>query len=240
MSGEFEGRVIWVIGAAGAIGRAIAEALVGAGAKVVVSSRRMEEADPPIAGATAINADARRGDSIATALARIMEAHGRLDGLVVSTTLPIVGDLLELADEDWEHVIDTKLMGSIRLTRAVAPAMKETGRGSIVLISGLGGFNPSPIHIPGSVANAGINLFVKGAAKRLGPDNIRINAISPGAISSPRLEMMNRANATAAIRTPMGGAGQPGDIAEAVEFLLSDRSGYITGTVVSVDGGGVL
>lgn len=238
MDREVAGQVVWVVGAGGTIGRSIADSLVEAGAKVVVSSRGIEEADPPISGATAINVDARDATSIKVAANRIVGEFGRLDGLVVSTTLPIFGDLFELADEDWEKVLDTKLTGSIRLTRAAAPAMMKNGRGSIILISGLGGFNPSLTHIPGSIANAGVNLFVKGAAKRLGPENIRINAISPGAIRSPRLDAMQGKGA--GIRTPMGGAGEPRDIAETVMFLLSDRSKYITGTVISVDGGGLL
>ncbi|MGE0583888.1 MAG: SDR family NAD(P)-dependent oxidoreductase [Flavobacteriaceae bacterium] len=238
MGKDIKGQVVWVVGAAGTIGRSTAEALVAEGAKVIVSSRGIEDADPPIAGATAINVDARDAASIKAAAARIANEFGGLDGLVVSTTLPIFGDLLELADEDWEKVLDTKLIGSIRLTRAAAPEMIRKGRGSIVLISGLGGFNPSLTHIPGSIANAGINLFVKGAAKRLGPDNIRINAISPGAIRSPRLDAMQGKGS--GIKTPMGGAGEPADIAETVMFLLSDRSKYITGSVISVDGGGLL
>ncbi|MGE0233660.1 MAG: SDR family NAD(P)-dependent oxidoreductase, partial [Flavobacteriaceae bacterium] len=128
MGKDIKGQVVWVVGAAGTIGRSTAEALVAEGAKVIVSSRGIEDADPPIAGATAINVDARDAASIKAAAARIANEFGGLDGLVVSTTLPIFGDLLELADEDWEKVLDTKLIGSIRLTRAAAPEMIRKGR----------------------------------------------------------------------------------------------------------------
>ena len=86
-----------------------------------------------------------------------------------SLALPVFGDFLELDDDAWNSVLETKLMGTIRLVKAVAPAMKAQGGGSIVALSGGGGINPSPRHLPGSVANAGINLAFKGLSKRLGP-----------------------------------------------------------------------
>ena len=131
MEAEVEGQVVWVVGAAGTIGRSIAESLVKEGARVIVSSRGIEDADPPIEGATPINVDARDMASIKAAVARIIDKFGQLDGLVVSTTLPIFGDLFELSDEDWEKVLDTKLVGSVRLTRAAAPEMIRNGREEI-------------------------------------------------------------------------------------------------------------
>lgn len=239
MEAEFKNKVIWVVGASGALGHDIARHLSGQGATVVASSRGIEQAGTQPPETMALNVDVRRFSGPAAAVETILERYGRLDGLVVTTTLPIFGDFLDLGDEEWDEVLETKLMGTIRLIRAVVPTMQRQGRGSIVALSGGGGVNPSLRHLPGSVANAGINLVVKGLAKRFGPDRIRINVVSPGPISSPRLEAIKQAKGPS-IHTPLGGPGEPEDVTQAVSYLLSDRAKYVTGANLAVDGGGRL
>lgn len=238
MSG-FAGKVYWVVGASGAIGEGIVRQFVREGATVVSSSRSIEQKGPQVQGAEAMNVDVGTMEAAIAAANEIVRRHGRLDGLVVTTTLPIFGDFLDLTDDDWEAVLGTKLMGSIRLVRAVVPHMKSIGGGSIVLLSGGGGKNPSLRHLPGSVANAGVNLLAKGLAKRFGPEQIRINVVAPGPIESPRLEAIKKARGPS-VKTALGGAGQVDDVSETVLFLISDKAKYISGANIAVDGGGRL
>ena len=235
----FDGKVVWVVGASGAIGEDIARHLVREGAAVVASSRSIETAGVDIKGAELLNVDVSSYESAKAAADRIMETHGRLDGLVVTTTLPIFGDFLDLDDAEWEAVLQTKLMGTVRLVRAVIPHMQAGGGGAIVALSGGGGVNPSLRHLPGSVANAGVNLVVKGLAKRFGPDQIRINVVSPGPIESPRLEAIKKAKGPSVV-TALGGAGKVDDVSGAVAYLLSDAAKYVSGANLAVDGGGRL
>lgn len=239
MSEGFTGKVIWVVGASGALGEDIARQLASAGATVVASARRMEEKGSQDPGIHPLNVDVTGFEGTEKAASRIIADHGGIDGLVVTTTLPIFGDFMDLGDPEWDAVLETKLMGTIRLIRAVIPSMQERGGGSIVALSGGGGINPSLRHLPGSVANAGINLVVKGLAKRFGPDKIRINVVSPGPIESPRLEAIRKAKGPST-KTPLGGAGQPDDVSNAVLFLLSAKAKYITGANLAIDGGGRL
>lgn len=236
--GTFDGKVVWVVGASGAIGEDIARHLVRDGARVVASSRSIETADVTIEGAELMNADVSSYDAAKAVADRIVQTHGRLDGLVVTTTLPIFGDFLDLGDEEWGAVLQTKLMGTVRLVRAVVPHM-QAGGGSIVALSGGGGVTPSLRHLPGSVANAGVNLVVKGLAKRFGPDRIRINVVSPGPIESPRLEAIKKAKGPSVV-TALGGAGKVDDVSGAVAYLLSDAAKYVSGANLAVDGGGRL
>ncbi|GHF49576.1 short-chain dehydrogenase [Seohaeicola zhoushanensis] len=233
------GKVMWVVGASGAIGEGIARQLLDQGATVVASSRSIETKGPAIEGADLLNVDVSSMEAAIAAADEIVRRHGRLDGLVVTTTLPIFGDFLDLTDEDWGAVLGTKLMGSVRLTRAVVPHMAQSGGGSVVLLSGGGGKNPSLRHLPGSVANAGVNLLAQGLAKRFGPDKIRVNVVAPGPIESPRLEAIKKAKGPS-VFTALGGAGQVEDVSEAVAFLLSEKAKYISGANISVDGGGRL
>ena len=239
MSEEFSGKVIWVVGATGALGEDIVNQLTSKGATVIASSRQIEGKGAPVLGIHPMNVDVTRFETTEMVAQRIVKDHGGIDGLVVTTTLPIFGDFMDLGDAEWEAVLETKMMGTIRLIRAVVPSMQARGGGSIVALSGGGGINPSLRHLPGSVANAGINLVVKGLAKRFGPDQIRINVVSPGPIESPRLEAIRKAKGPST-KTPLGGAGEPADVSNAVVFLLSSKAKYITGANLAIDGGGRL
>lgn len=237
MPHDFHGRVIWITGAGGALGRASAELLAAQGATVIASGRRLE-ALPAGERIVPLPLDVTSTPAVEAAAGDIVARFGRLDGLVTSTTLPIFGDFLSLDDEAWQKVIDTKLLGTVRLARAVLPHLVAAGRGAIVVLSGRGGIEPSPQHLPGSSVNAALLLLVRGLGAIHGPQGIRINAVSPGPIKSPRLDALNAAGTGAPPRTPLEGPGLPGDVADAVAFLLSDEARFITGTNLLVDGGG--
>lgn len=242
-----EGRVAWVIGASGAIGNVIAEVLAGAGAQVVASARSVDKLDALVARisgagdkAWARRLDLCRRADVDAATAEIVARHGRIDALVNSTSLSIFGDFLELSDEQWLQVLDAKLLGYIRSMRAVLPHMKAQGSGSIVNISGRGGRQPTPAHLPGGSANAAVNLVGKGVADAFHKFGVRINTVAPGPIESARFEKIRASNESlgAPPRPSLDRMGKPDDIAQAVLWLLSDASRHVTGALIPVDGGG--
>jgi len=253
------GKIAWVTGAGGALGAAIATTLAGEGCTLVLSGRKranLEETAQAVAKAgkpAQIEViDLAMRDQVDGAAGRIVKANGRIDLLVNSAASSTFGDILELQDADWENVMQVKFFGYMRVLRAVLPVMTKQKFGRIVNISGRGGRQPTPAHLPGCSANAAVHVLTKGLADIYAKHNIRINAVAPGPIESARLGEIAKSNQSVSGRgggtarsgaynvTPMGRLGTPQEIADAVAFLLSDRSGYITGTVQAVDGGGTV
>lgn len=250
MSAPIKDQVIWVTGATGAIGRVVSETLAASGARVVASARKPEglralekslsvTATPLAAGIPVDVTSRREVDAVAD---QIIRQHGRIDGLVNCLAVSTFGDFLQLSDEAWNEVLQTKLLGYMRTMRAVLPGMIKRGHGAIVNIAGRGGRQPSPAHLPGCCANTGVILLSKGLADVYGRNGIRINALSPGPIDTPRhhvIDSSNKALGAAAGRVPpLQRLGRPKEIADAVLFLLSPESAYITGVNLAVDGGG--
>lgn len=258
MTGEFQGRVAWVVGASGTIGRSIAAALASEGATVVLSSRSQPALDA-LAGeiakgragaAKAIPLDVTRRESVDAAAAAIAAEFGRIDLLVNTTSVSKFGDFLALSDEDWLEVYQSKFFAYLRTIRAVVPHMVRHKYGRIVNVSGRGGHQPTlPVHLPGMSANASVNLMTKGLANMYGASGIRVNAVAPGPVESPRYDKIVSTNATLgdSASHPTGSAfntaptlnakAQPEEIADVVLFLLSERSRLMTGTVLQADGG---
>ncbi|CAO3424656.1 SDR family NAD(P)-dependent oxidoreductase [Azospirillum doebereinerae] len=237
---DFDGRVAWVVGASGALGGATARALALRGATVVLSGRNAD-ALAALAGeiggrAEALPVDIGSDPSVRAAAESIAAKHGRIDHLVNSSSVSVFGDFLSLTDEEWLAVFNAKHLGYVRTLRATIPHMIAAKFGRIVNVSGRGGQHPSRIHLPGGSANAAVDLLTKGLSKIYAEHNIRINAVSPGPIRSPRLDAMQGAGRPA--KGPVLGDGQPGDVADAVLYLLSEQSRFITGTALQVDGGG--
>jgi NAD(P)-dependent dehydrogenase (short-subunit alcohol dehydrogenase family) len=254
MNLNLQGLVGWVTGATGAIGQAICLGMAEEGVQVAMSARdlgRLEALADAIAEATghrpaAVRADLTDPASIAGAVESILKAHGRIDLLVNSTTAPVAGPFEKLTDAEWEAVWQTKYLGYVRTLRAVLPHMQRQSYGRVVNISGGGGRQPSPMHLAGGGANAAVNHLSKGLANAYGQHGIRINVVAPGPIESERLQMMATTasvNPSSGVTpgqitsSPLGRTGQPEEVADAVLYLLSDRSGYVTGVVLPVDGG---
>jgi 3-oxoacyl-[acyl-carrier protein] reductase len=257
MNDEFSGRVAWVTGAGGALGAAIARTLAVQGATTCLSGRNRETLDAVAAEihrdagdrAQVLPMDMASRDAVDRTAAAILERHGQIDFLVNCTALPIFGSFLELTDDDWERVLQAKLFGYVRTIRAALPSMVARRYGRIVNVSGRGGRQPTPAHLPGCAANAAVNNLTKGIADIHGKDNIRVNAVAPGPIETPRLTTIASSNEALAkqgqvagrpfnMPTPLGRLGAPQEIADAVAFLVSERSAFVTGTILAVDGGG--
>jgi len=239
-------RIVWITGASGAIGASIAERACTEGAQVILSGRTIEKLEMLTNklvsdgySACALLTDVTDQQSIKTAFGQILSRFQRIDCLVNSTSVSAFGSFLDLSDETWLEVIDTKLLGYMRCMRAVLPQMKSQGSGSIVNISGRSGRQPTSTHLPGACANAAINVLDKGLADSMIDFGVRINTISPGPIVSERFEKLQ------SMTTGLAGqqvqqfkqAGTPEDVANATVWLLSDQAKHITGTVMAVDGG---
>ena len=247
---ELSGKIVWIVGATGAIGQAVAAGFAAEGARLALTSRRAGKIAESAAavralGAEAIEVPADAGDAARTrdAAARIVETYGRLDVLVTAVTVPAFGPFLEIAASVFQDAITAKLLGSINCMQAAIPSMRAARGGSIVCVTGTGGKMPIGIHLPGGSVNAALNLVVRGLATEFGPDGIRVNAVSPGPVRSPRQDVMQAAGAakdSPAARIPLGRFGEIDEVADSVLFPASARSRYITGNVLQVDGGGVL
>ncbi|MEQ7918586.1 SDR family oxidoreductase [Xanthomonas sp. WHRI 1810A] len=232
---ELQQQVIWITGASGALGHAICEHLHRARARIIVSGRTLDTLPSARDGLERLALDVTDRLAVDAGAQQILDRYGRIDGLVTCTTIPRFGDFLSLQDDDWSDVLNAKLLGSIRPARSVIPAMISQRGGSIVFITGRGGTVPPPKHLPGSCANASLNLLAQGLATEYGQHGIRVNALAPGPIQSPRLEAMKSGVANA--RSALGGPGRPDDVAAAVSFLLSSQARHITGVCLPVDGG---
>ncbi|MCW5574904.1 MAG: SDR family oxidoreductase [Burkholderiales bacterium] len=240
--------VVWVIGASGTIGMAVARRFSDAGFKVVVSARRRAllrklTGSPGASGASsALPVDLASRASVDRAVKTVVRCHGRIDVLVNCAAAAIFGDFLELTDAQWNAVLQTKLLGYIRSMRAVIPFMLRQGGGSIVNVTGRGGRQPTPAHLPGCAANIALNLVTKGTADAYAHRNIRINAVAPGPVESARHHQIARSNKkltqSAGKLPPVGRLGTPEEIAEAVFFLASPGAAFISGVTLQVDGGG--
>lgn len=239
-------RVIWIMGASGAIGAAIAQRCCAEGAQVVLSGRTKDKlqalADQLLAeghSVVALETDVTDQALVTQTAQQIIHRFTRIDCLVNSTSVSAFGSFLDLSDETWMDVIDTKLLGYMRTMRAVLPHMQSQGAGAIVNISGRSGRQPTTTHLPGACANAAINVLDKGLADAMIDFGVRINTVSPGPIVSARFEKLQ--NMTAGITgqqvQKFNQAGTPEDVANATVWLLSDQAKHITGTVLAVDGG---
>ncbi|PWR17805.1 SDR family NAD(P)-dependent oxidoreductase [Zavarzinia compransoris] len=241
MTQDLTGKVIWITGASGALGKATALVLAARGAVVIASGRSVAETAFGTAAIDRLPLDVRDDGAVRAALATLLARHGRIDGLVTSTNVGAFGDFLDLTDEDWQRVLEAKLLGTVRPVRAVAPHLAAQGAGSIVIIGGRGGIDPPPQHFPGASVNAALDLLVIGLGRRFGPQGVRSNVIAPGPIQSPRFAGMEATKAGTArynTESSIPGPGLPGDVAEAAAFLLSDAARFVNGTSLLVDGGG--
>lgn len=245
---DLSGRVAIVTGASRGIGRAIAETLALAGARVALASRKqasLDEATSEIraAGGEAVGIAAHNGDK--QALTALVEAtvarYGRLDILVNNAaTNPHFGTILEADDSYWRKTIDVNLMGNVWLTQAAVKQMRASGGGKIINVASIVGLNPGRYQGIYSVTKAGVISLTKTLATELGPDNIQVNTIAPGLVKTKFAQALwGNEDLLAQVldRTPAGRIGQPDDMAGIALFLASSASDYTTGAVFVLDGG---
>jgi 2-hydroxycyclohexanecarboxyl-CoA dehydrogenase len=248
--GLLEGRVAVVTGGAGGIGGATTRRLAEEGATVVVNdvdearlSATVGEVLDAGRSAVPVPGDIRLSPTVATlADAAYAQADGRVDVLVnnVGDYRPN-GRFLRTTEEEWAALHALNFEHVLRCTRALAPAMVERGRGSIVNVSTVEASRGIPANAVYSAYNAAVEAFTRSLAVELGGDGVRVNAIAPDladTIQTPAAAML-RDRDPGLVRSwvPLGRFGDPEDYADVVVFLASDLSRFVTGHVIPVDGG---
>jgi NAD(P)-dependent dehydrogenase (short-subunit alcohol dehydrogenase family) len=245
---SLEGKVAVVIGASRGIGRAIALRFAQAGAKVVVSSRKLEDvqavADEIEASggeALALQAHVGRSDDVTTVVTRAVETFGRVDVAVNNAgTNPHFGPLLAADEGQVDKTLDVNLKGVFRGCKAVAPQMEKQGGGKIINIASVAGLRPGPGMGVYGISKAGVLMLTQVLAVELGPANIQVNAIAPGVIKTRFSQVLWQTPEIAepALRNlPAGRFGEPEEVASLALYLASPASDYVTGAVFVVDGG---
>jgi 3-oxoacyl-[acyl-carrier protein] reductase len=242
-------RVYVVTGGSGGLGRATAEALVADGARVVIGARdqdAVERAAQELGGAAhavGVQADLGRAASAQRLVEAAHSAYGGLDGALVSVGGPPPGSALDTDEDAWRAGFESVFLGVLRLTRHVADALGDEG-GSIALVLS----SSVRVPIPGLAVSNGLRPGLAGIAKtlasELGPRNIRVNGLLPGRISTDRTIEVDRASGDpeaaarrAGAMIPLGRYGEPAEFGRVAAFLLSPAASYVTGSMVTVDGG---
>ncbi|MEO3997318.1 SDR family oxidoreductase [Mesorhizobium sp. CAU 1732] len=252
MSGLFDlsGKVAVITGSSRGIGRAIAERMAEAGARVTISSRKAEACD---AVASAINE--RHGEERALAIpanisdraglqhlvTTVCERWGSIDTLVCNAATNLYyGPLGGISDDQFRKVLDNNIIANHWLISMVAPQMRERRSGAIIIVSSIGGITGSAVLGAYNISKAADMQMARNLAVEFGPDNVRVNCIAPGLIKTDFSKALWDNPATAegyATRTPLRRMGEPDEVAGAALFLSSQAGAYVTGQTLIVDGG---
>ena len=250
------GQKALVTGGSSGIGRAVALALGGAGADVVVNYRSgADEAQEVVSAirdkgsnAIALQADVSKEDQVQAMFARMFEAFGTIDILVANAGLQKDAPFEQMTLQDWNTVLDVNLTGQFLCAREAVKEFKRRGvrkevscaAGKIICMSSVHDVIPWAGHVNYAASKGGVMLMMKSIAQEVAPYRIRVNGISPGAIRTP----INRqawetpeAYAELLRLIPYKRIGEPEDIARAAVWLASDEADYLTGTSLYVDGG---
>jgi 3-oxoacyl-[acyl-carrier protein] reductase len=243
--GILANQVAVVTGAGRGIGRAIALKFAQAGAEVVCVSRtaaNSERTGGEVRAlgrrAWAVAVDVADGKAVAAAGERILEEAGRVDILVNNAGITRDGLLMRMSDEDWDAVLDTNLRGAFSFTKVFTRVFLKQRAGRVINISSIIGLMGNAGQCNYAASKAALLGFTKSVARELGSRNITVNAIAPGFIETDMTAALDEKTRAALVeRIPLNGLGKPEDIAEAALFLAGPGGRYITGQVLTVDGG---
>ncbi len=250
---QLKDKVVLVTGGSQGIGHSTALGFAREGASVAICARGQASLDETVeaiqkAGGSeplAISADLTDGDSIGGVVTQVVDRFGRIDILVNNAGSARPGDFFEISDQDWLDDWTLKFFGYMRMARTVFPHMKAQGGGAIVNVIGTGGLRPMAGYMVGGAANAALNHFTKALSDEGAKSGVRVVGVNPGPILTERLNRFlttmspDAGSREEALRsmTPMGRVGDPQEVADLVIFLASPKSGFTTGTNITIDGG---
>ena len=252
-----KGKVVLVTGASRGIGRAIALAFAAEGCRLALASRTPEALAAVAQEVEALGAEAHHWvtditdpEQIEALVKSAYREWGRIDILVNNAGGALAKAFEEVSDEEWEGIVNLNLYSTIRVSRAVLPAMKGQGGGQIINISALSGRVPRVGQIASNAAKAALINFTESLAAEVARHRIRVNAVCPAAVLTTRwqervarygkeqdLPFEQAMTELAGKSIPLGRFGRPEEVASAVVFLASERAGFITGVSIFVDGG---
>jgi 3-oxoacyl-[acyl-carrier protein] reductase len=243
--GDLQGRIALVTGGAQGIGRAIAEELAAAGATILMAGRNQEKLAEAAGAmraqgldATTFALDVASRESIEAGAKAILEKFGKVEILVNNAGVTRDGLMLRMKPADWDLVLDTNLTGTFLLTRALLSPMLKNRWGRIVNISSVVGRAGQAGQVNYAASKAGLIGLTRSLAREVGSRGITVNAVAPGYIETSMTAVLSEEVTQAMLAmTPLGRAGTPRDVAQAVKFLASDAASYITGHVLDVNGG---
>lgn len=235
---RLDGRVALVTGAAGGIGRATAQALAEAGATVIATDIA-EQSDFENPTIIYRRYDVTSSEETKAVIAGVVERYGQIDVLVLCAGTITHRPLTESTDDEWRAILDVNLMGVVNPVREVYPIMTGQGGGKIVALGSIaakiGGVASGPAYV---AAKSAVHGLMKWVAKAGAAHGVYASVIAPGPVETPMWnKVTQRAAPSANGNVPLGRYGQPEDIAQAILFLCSPASNWITGTVLDVNGG---
>ncbi len=250
---DLTGKAAIITGSSRGIGRAIAEAMAGQGANVVISSRKLEACAEV---ADAINA--RHGEGRAIAVTANISARGELQNLVNETgrafgkidilvcnaaSNPYYGPMAGISDDQFRKILDNNILSNHWLIQMVAPEMIERKEGSIIIVSSIGGLKASPVLGAYNISKAADFQLARNLAAEFGAHQVRVNCIAPGLIRTDFARALWENPQTLQMvtsMTPLKRIGEPEEIAGAAVFLASRASTFVTGQAIVVDGGSTI
>lgn len=251
---SLKGKIALVTGGGRGIGQAIAFGLAKAGAKVVITSRKIEDLEATAkeikaAGGEAFPLQSHLGkfEEIQKMVKTVVDKYKRIDILVNNAgASPAMASVLDTDERLWDTIMNLNLKGVYFVSQAVAKIMKKQGGGKIINVASIDGHKPEPAVSVYSISKAGVRMITKTFAMELAANNIQVNAIAPGPIDTKMMnshwfnlspEEAKKAKAELEKMLPTGRIGLPDEIAGAAVYLASAASNYTTGTEIVIDGG---
>ena len=243
---RFENKIVLVTGAGRGIGASIAKRFASEGAEVIVNySGNDEAAQKTVDEITATGGQAQKykcsvndSESVKVMIDEIIKKFGRIDILVNNAGITKDGLMLRMTDEDFDRVIDVNLKGTFNCTKYVSKYMLKQKSGKIINISSVVGLSGNAGQVNYSASKAGIIGITKSAAKELSSRGISVNAVAPGYVDTDMTKVLSDNIRNEILKNiPLQRMGNVEDISNCVAFLASEDASYITGQVISVDGG---
>ncbi len=244
---HLDGKTALVTGASGGLGRHFAGVLAAAGARVAVCARRMDKVTEAVTGieanggnAIGVEMDVTDAASVAAAFEAVEEEAGPVTVLVNNAGVADGKAALDLTEDDWDRILDTNLKGAWTVAQEAAKRMAAAGTGGVIVnIASVLGLRVGKGVLPYAVSKAGLVQMTKALALELAPQNIRVNALAPGFVETDlNREYLEREHGQKQLkRVPFRRPGTMEELSGPLLLLCSDASGYMTGSILAVDGG---
>ncbi len=242
-------KVVLITGASRGIGRASAQLFAHAGYRVAINYRQSRETAENLAAslqeqgfaAMAVAADVSCQEQVQTMAAKITTAWGGIDVLINNAGIAQQKLFTDITPADWQRMFDIHVMGAFHCCQAVLPGMLHQKDGRILNVSSIWGLTGASCEVHYSAAKAALIGMTKALAKELGPSHITVNCVAPGVTDTDMNAHLDRATLAALKEeTPLGSLGTPEDVAHALFFLASEEASFITGQIISPNGGMVI